>query len=369
MAKTSTKIGIIGVGNISGAYFHTNKVFNFFDITACADIDVERAKTKAAEHGIAKGCSVAELLADPEIEAVINLTIPAAHGPVMIQALEAGKHVYNEKPLSVTREEAQQALALAEQKGLLIGCAPDTFLGGGLQTCRKIIDDGWIGTPIAATAFMMGRGPEGWHPSPEFFYKAGGGPMFDMGPYYLTAMVHLLGPVRRVTASTRASFPQRKITSQPLFGTMVDVDVDTHIAGVLDFHSGPIATLITSFDVYHADLPRIEIFGSLGTLSVPDPNSFGGPVRLRLANTDEWKEIPLTHGYSDNSRGIGLADMIQASRSGRKHRASGELAYHVLDLMHSFHDASREGRHIEMQSTCERPAPLPMGLHDGELDD
>ncbi|HEX8833585.1 MAG TPA: Gfo/Idh/MocA family oxidoreductase, partial [Abditibacteriaceae bacterium] len=275
MARASTKIGIIGVGNISGAYFNTNKVFNFFDIIACADIDVERAKSKAAEHDIAKGCSVAELLADPEIEAVINLTIPAAHGPVMIQALEAGKHVYNEKPLTVTREEAQQALAIAERKGLLIGCAPDTFLGGGHQTCRKIIDDGWIGTPVAVTAFMMGRGHEGWHPSPEFYYKAGGGPMFDMGPYYLTALVNLLGPVRRVTGSTRASFPQRKITSQPLAGTMIDVDVDTHIAGVFDFHSGVIGTIVTSFDVYHADLPPIQIFGSLGTLSVPDPNGFG----------------------------------------------------------------------------------------------
>jgi len=368
MEKT-TKIGVIGCGNIAGAYFNTNKNFNFFDITACADIDVERAKAKAEEYGIAKGCSVEELLQDDEIEVVINLTIPAAHGPIMMQALQAGKSVYNEKPFCVTREEAQAALALAKEKGLRVGSAPDTFLGGGIQTCRKIIDDGWIGTPIAATAFMLSSGPEGWHPSPEFFYKPGGGPMFDMGPYYLTALVNLLGPVRRVTGSARASFPERTITSQPLWGTKIPVEVDTHIAGIMDFHSGAMATLLVSFDSYASPHSPITIFGTHGTLHVPDPNTFGGPITMWLPTEGQVQSVPVTFGYTGNSRGIGVADMIQAGRSGRAHRASGELAYHVLDLMHAFHDASRQGRHIEMQSTCERPAAMLMGLRDGELDE
>jgi len=368
MEKT-TKVGIIGCGNISATYFNTNKTFNFFEITACADIDVARAKEKATEYNIVKGCSVEELINDPEIEVVINLTIPAAHGPIMMQALQAGKSVYNEKPFAVTREEAQAALALANEKGLRVGSAPDTFLGGGIQTCRKIIDDGWIGTPIAATAFMLSRGIETWHPNPEFFYKAGGGPMFDMGPYYLTALVNLLGPVRRVTGSARASFPERTITSQPFAGTKIQVEIDTHIAGIMDFESGAIGTLLVSFDSYASPHSPITIFGTHGTLYIPDPNTFGGPVKIWLPTDGETQSAPITFGYTGNSRGIGVADMIQASRSGRKHRASGELAYHVLDLMHAFHDASREGRHIEMQSTCERPAAMPMGLLDGELDE
>ena len=257
---------------------------------------------------------------------------------------------------------------MARARGVRIGCAPDTFLGAGIQTCRKLIDDGWIGEPVAASAFMMCHGHESWHPDPEFYYKVGGGPMFDMGPYYLTALVALLGPVRRVTGATRITFPERLITSEPRHGTVIKVDVPTHVAGVLEFASGAIATIVTSFDVWHAELPRIEVYGAEGTLSVPDPNCFGGPVRLRRAGASEWSDIPLTHGYSENSRGIAVADMAYAIRSGRKHRASGELAYHVLDVMHAFHDAAREGCHVELESTCARPAPLPMGLAPWTLD-
>ena len=361
-----TKIGLIGCGNISGAYLNTNKNFSFFDIIACADLDVERAKQRAEEYDIPKGCSVDELLADPEIEMVINLTIPQAHGPIAIRALQAGKSVYNEKPLAVSRDEAREMLRLAAEKGLRVGCAPDTFLGGGLQTCRKIIDDGWIGTPVAACGFMLSGGVETWHPNPEFFYKPGGGPMFDMGPYYLTAMVSMLGPVRRVTGSARVTHAQRKITSQPFAGQTIDVEVDTHVAGIMDFQSGAVATLITSFDIQSSPLPPITIFGTHGTLAVPDPNSFGGPIKINRGG--EWQEIPLAFGYTGNSRGVGMADMALAMKQNRPHRASGELSYHVLDLMHAFHNASRENRHIEMQSTCERPAPLPLGLRDGELD-
>jgi len=363
-----TKIGIVGCGNISGVYFQAGKRFEILEIVACADIVMEKARAKAQEFGI-KACTVKELLADPEIKIVVNLTIPKAHAEVGLAALEAGKSVYNEKPLAISREDGKRMLEIASQKGILVGGAPDTFMGGGIQTCRKLIDDGVIGEPVAATAFMMCHGHEGWHPDPEFYYEIGGGPMFDMGPYYLTALVNLLGPVHRVTGSARISFPERTITSQPKAGKKIRVEVPTHIAGIMDFASGAVGTIITSFDVWAAQLPCIEIYGSDGTLSVPDPNGFGGHPRVRLAGEKEWKEMPLTHGYTGQSRGIGVADMAYALRSGRPHRASGEMAYHVLDTMHAFHDASRESRHIELSSTCQRPAPLPLGLQEGLLED
>ncbi len=368
MTNSRTRIGVIGCGNISPIYLQAGKRFEILEVAACADIDLPRAKARAAEFGIPKACSVEELLADPDIDIVVNLTIPKAHGPVGLTVLQAGKSVYNEKPLAALREEAQPLLTTARERGLRVGGAPDTFLGGGLQTCRKLIDDGVIGEPVAATAFMMGHGHESWHPDPAFYYQVGGGPMFDMGPYYLTALINLLGPVRRVTGSTRISFPERTITSKPKYGTKIEVKTPTHIAGVLDFASGAIGTIITSFDVWSHHAPIIEIYGSEGTLSVPDPNNFGGVVRVRKAREQDWVEVPLTHGYTQNSRGLGVADMAYALRSGRPHRASGELAYHVLDIMHAIHDASREGRHVELASTCERPAPLPVGLREGTLD-
>jgi predicted dehydrogenase len=365
----TTKIGIVGCGNISGIYLEAGRVFDVLEIAACADLLPERASAKAAEYHIPKACSVAELLADPEIEIVVNLTIPWAHAEVALAALQAGKSVHNEKPLAVSREDGMRLLKLGRERGLRVGCAPDTFLGGGLQTCRKLIDDGWIGEPVAATAFMLCHGHESWHPDPDFYYQPGGGPMFDMGPYYLTALVHLMGPVRRVTGSTRITFPERIITSQPKHGTKIKVNVPTHVAGIMDFANGAVGTIVTSFDVWAAQVPHIEIYGTEGSLSVPDPNIFGGPVFVRRAGASDWSEVPLTHGYAKNSRGIGVADMAYALRSGRPQRASGDMAYHVLDIMHAFHDASREGRHVELTSTCTRPAPLPLGLREGTLDE
>ncbi|TVY01210.1 Gfo/Idh/MocA family protein [Cohnella terricola] len=362
------KVGIIGTGNISGIYFQNGKRFESMEVVACADLDVERAKEKAAEHGI-RGCSVEELLADPDIQMVINLTIPVAHASVCLKVLEAGKHVYVEKPLAVTREEGLQVLELAKRKGLLVGSAPDTFLGGGIQTSIKLLEDGWIGTPIGATAFMMSGGHESWHPSPEFYYQKGGGPMFDMGPYYLTALIALLGPISRVTGSARASFSERTITSQPKFGQKVKVETPTHVAGIMEFASGPIGTLLTSFDVKGGStLPRIEVYGSEGTLLVPDPNNFGGQISICRAGSKEWSTLPLTHGKAENARGVGAADMARAILTGRKHRANGELAFHVLETMHGFHDAAEQGAHYVMKSTCERPAPLPLGLAEYQLD-
>jgi predicted dehydrogenase len=368
MAQEKVKVGIVGCGNISGAYFSTNKNFSFFDIVACADIDLSRARARAEEFGIARALTPEELLSDDEIGFVISLTIPQAHAPVMLEGVRNNKSVYTEKPFTVTREEARQVLAEAKERGVRVGSAPDTFLGGGIQTCRKLIDDGWIGTPVAASAFMQCAGHESWHPAPEFYYKKGGGPVFDMAPYYLTALVNILGPIRRVTGSARVTRPQRTITSQPLAGTVMDVEVATHVAGVLDFHSGVVGTMIMSFDILSHTLPAIEIHGTEGTLRVPDPNSFGGPVRLKRFDSADWMEIPLSHPYTQNARGVGMADMALAMQSGRPHRANGELAYHVLDAMHAFHDASDQGRHITLESTCERPAPLPVGLRDGELD-
>jgi predicted dehydrogenase len=362
------KIGIIGCGNISGIYFKAGKTFSILDIVACADLDLERARAKAEEHGILKACTVQDLLADPEIEIVVNLTIPNAHYDVCLAALNAGKNVHVEKPLSITREQGRHLLETAKAKGLRVGAAPDTFLGGGLQTCRKLIDDGWIGEPIGATAFMLCHGHESWHPDPEFYYKVGGGPMFDMGPYYLTALISLIGPIRRVTGSTRVTFPERTITSAPKYGTKVAVDVPTHVAGIMDFQNGAVGTILTSFDVWSSKLPCIEIYGTEGSMQVPDPNGFGGPVQVRRPGAKDWTEMPLTHGFSENSRGIGVADMAYAIQSGRAHRANGALAYHVLETMHGFHDASNEGKHYEMHSTVERPAPLPLGLPKDALD-
>ncbi len=352
-------VGIIGCGNISKTYMENIPTFKGLELLACADIDFERAKGKAAEFRIPHAYPVEQLLADPKIQIVVNLTIPAAHAEICIKALQAGKHVHVEKPLAVTREEGQAILKLAESKGLLVGGAPDTFLGGGLQTCLNLIDEGVIGTPIAATAFMMSRGHEFWHPAPEFYYELGGGPMFDMGPYYLTSLIALLGPIERVTSSAKISFPERMITSQPKYGQMIQVKTPTHIAGVIDFKQGAVATIITSFDIKALTrLPHIEIYGSEGTLRVPDPNTFGGTIELLRSGADEWEVVPLASAYTENSRGLGVADMAFTLRTGKPHRASGRLAYHVLEAMHGFHDASTSGKHYYMTSTCERPAPL-----------
>lgn len=361
------KVGIIGAGNISGIYLENGSKFDSMEVIAIADLDVQRAVEKAEQHGI-KGYSVDDLMADPDVQMVINLTIPQAHASVSIRALEAGKHVYVEKPFTVTREEAEQVNAIAEQKGLYVGSAPDTFLGGGIQTAIKVIEDGWIGTPIGATAFMLTGGHERWHPNPEFYYQVGGGPMFDMGPYYLTALVAMLGPLTRVTGSANISYPERTITSQPKHGTKIKVEVPTHIAGVLDFACGAMGTILTTFDTAgQSTLPRIEVYGSQGTLLVPDPNNFGGEIKINRAGASEWTNIPYLFSNTDNSRGLGAADMAAAIIEGRSHRASGQLGYHVLEAMHGIHDAAAEGKHYMMKSSCEKPALRPLGKRDFEI--
>lgn len=362
-----TKVGIIGCGNISQAYFNSARKLADIEIVACADLNMDVARAKAEENNV-RAMTVDALLADPEIEIVINLTIPQAHAPVNMQILEAGKHAHSEKPFAITREEGRAVLDLARNKGLIVGCAPDTFLGGGLQTCRKLIDDNWIGKPIAATAVMAIPGHESWHPNPAFYYQTGGGPLFDMGPYYLTALIHLLGPVARVTAMSGRAKSTRIATSEPAYGRILPVEIDTHIAGVLEFASGAIVSMLLSFDVKKHSAHPIEIHGTEGSLKVPDPNNFGGDIQICRSGSKEWSDVPLAFGYTDNFRCIGVADMAAAIRTGRQNRCSGELAFHVLDIMHAFGDSSREGRHATLSSSCAKPAPMPMSLLAGKIE-
>ncbi len=362
------KVGVVGCGNISDVYFKTCKIFDILDVAACADLVAEKARESADKHGIGIACTPDELFSNPEIEMVVNLTVPKAHAEISLAALNAGKHVYGEKPLAVSREDGKRILALADEKGLLVGCAPDTFLGGAHQTCRKLIDDGVIGEPVGATAFFMCPGHERWHPSPEFYYEVGGGPMFDMGPYYLTALINMLGPIASISGLAKTTHAERTITSEPKKGQKIKVETPTHVSGLMDFANGAQATIITSFDVWGNNLPGIEVYGTKGSLSVPDPNYFSGKVRVLKAGEEEWSVVPHTHGHSEWQRGLGPADMAHAIRSGRKHRATGQLAYHVLDAMHSFLDAAETSSVVEVQSTCERPAPFPEDLPANVLD-
>jgi predicted dehydrogenase len=350
------RIGIIGIGKISGIYMdNLSGIFsNRVKLSAVTDVFADRAEKAANDYRIKFYASLDEMLDSPDIDIVLNLTPPQAHYDTAMAVLNAGKHVYNEKPLCVKREEGADLIKTAAAKNVRIGAAPDTFLGPAIQTCCKIIEEGRIGKPIAACAFMLNHGPEAWHPSPEFFYKTGGGPMFDMGPYYLTALINLLGPVKRVCGSAQKGQNQRVITSKPLNGTVIDVDVPTHITGVLDFACGATGVIITSFDVWSHSMPCIEIYGTDGTLQVPDPNCFRGDVKLKRFRDNDWTLIPHIEpeflkqseksiNDPDNLRGIGISEMAEAIEHGRPHLASGEMAYHVLDIMHGIHDASESG--------------------------
>jgi predicted dehydrogenase len=354
------RIGIAGIGKISGIYLDnlTGMFGKRVKLAAVTDLIAERAREAAEKYQARAFDSVNDMVTSGEVDIVLNLTQPKYHFEVALAAVQAGRHVYNEKPFCARREEAAELVKAASERKVRLGGAPDTFLGAGIQTCRKLIDDGWIGSPVAATAFMMNHGHEHWHPAPEFYYKAGGGPLFDMGPYYLTALVCLLGPVARVSGSAKMGLKTRTITSEPLNGTVIDVEVPTHIAGVLDFASGAVGTIITSFDVYSHTLPFIEVYGTEGTLRVPDPNTFGGPVLVKRFREDQWSEIPLVRNYPQNSRGLGLTDMAEAIEADRPHRASAELTCHVLDIMHGIHDASSSGRYYKVRSKCKRPGAM-----------
>jgi predicted dehydrogenase len=359
------RIGVIGVGNIAPTYIKGTARFSNVKIDACADLDMARAEAFAKEFNV-RALTVEQLVADPDIDIVLNLTVPKVHADVSIAALNAGKHVYTEKPLAISLEDGQRIMEVAQQKGLLVGCAPDTVLGGGIQTCRKLIDDGAIGTPVGAQAFMGSAGPDKWHPNPFFFFEEGGGPMLDMGPYYLTTLVTLLGPIERIAGAARISFTERIPGHRTLEGRTIQVTTPTYISGVMEFAAGVIATVTMTFDIWEHHMPRIEIYGSKGTISVPDPNNFGGQVMLWQMDTREWREVPLTHD-SDVQRGLGLADMAYAIANGRPLRASGDLALHVLEAMLAFRRSAETGAHITLNSTVEQPAAIAVGDLDEAL--
>lgn len=353
-------VGVVGCGKISGAYLDTLGRLGNVRVAAAADLDPARAARVQAEYPEISARSVDDLLAAPEIDLVLNLTVPAAHAAVAMRALRAGKHVYGEKPLAATLAEADGVLALATD-GLRVGCAPDTVLGVGTQTARNAVDSGLIGTPIAATAMMVNPGPQPWHPDPDFYFQPGGGPLLDMGPYYLSALVHLLGPVSRVSGAAGRGRATRTVGSGPRAGSVFPVDVDTHVTGVLEHEAGALSTLVMSFEVHGSRLPRIEVHGTDGSLSVPDPNRFDGTVEVQGAGEREWRPLPTSGGYEHSARGYGVSELATALRMGVPHRASAELARHVLDVMESLLTAAHTHTVVEVRSRCERPAAVPAG--------
>ena len=360
-------IGIIGCGNISTAYLKAAQRFPVLDIKAVADMRSEAAEKRGAEFNV-PGMRVDQLLKRDDVEIVINLTVPLAHTDVSLAVLDAGKHVHSEKPLGVDVTEARKVMELAAVKNLRVGCAPDTFLGGGHQTARKLIDDGVIGTPVAGSAFFMCPGHERWHPAPGFYYLRGGGPMLDMGPYYITDLVQLLGPVASVMGSTARPKSERLVTSEPMNGTLIPVEVSTHVAGMLEFESGAVVSIAMSFDVPKHRHTPIEIYGDKGSILVPDPNRFGGEVQVAKTG-GEWETMPLTHGHVEGEfRSIGAADMATAIVTNRPHRASGALALHVLEVMEAFQTSADEGRRVRIESRVERPAMMPAGRDTGQID-
>ena len=359
----TVKIGFVGCGAISGIYLENiTKRFKEIEIIGVCDLIRERAENAVKKYNIPKLYNdMYELFADPEVDIVLNITRPYEHYDVSMAALRAGKHVYSEKPLAASLKEGREIKALAEEKGLMLGGAPDTFLGAGIQTCRKLIDEGAIGTVVGCAGFMICHGHETWHPDPEFYYKRGGGPMFDMGPYYLTALVNLLGPVEYVAGMTSMATPTRTITSQPKNGTVIDVEVPTHVNGLLRFENGAVGSILTSFDVWASSLPRIEVYGTRGAMIVPDPNCFDGQILVKQSFDTEFKPWPMMTRDSVNSRGIGLSDMADRILNGRgSHRASGDLALHVLEIMEAIHVSSDEGKQVKLTSTCQRPEKMPI---------
>jgi predicted dehydrogenase len=359
-------IGIVGCGNISAAYLKAASGFPILDIKAVADLDPSAAEARGREFGV-RAVPLDAIFADPAIEIVLNLTVPRAHVEVGLRALGAGKHVYSEKPLGVDFAAGRRLIEEGGRRGLLVGSAPDTFLGGSHQTARRLVDEGLLGQPVGGTAFFMCPGHERWHPNPAFYYEAGGGPMLDMGPYYITDLVNLLGPVARVAGLTPAPRPTRTITSPARNGEIIPVHVPTHVAGLLAFANGAVVHIGMSFDVAgHRHLP-LEIYGTEGTLIVPDPNHFGGQIQY-MPKGGEWRDLPTDMPYADgNYRSIGLADMAHALRGRRPARANGNLALHVLEVMEAVGRAAEAGSTVAIATTVERPAPLSSSLREGRL--
>ncbi|WDR06860.1 Gfo/Idh/MocA family oxidoreductase [Devosia rhodophyticola] len=360
-------IGIVGLGNISAAYLKASKEFPVLDIRGVADMNPDAARARADEFGL-NAVGLDALFVDPSIDIILNLTIPKAHVEVGLRAIDAGKHVYSEKPLGIVFSEAQKLAAAAKAKGLRVGSAPDTFLGGAHQTARRLVDEGGLGQMIGGSAYFMCPGHERWHPNPAFYYEIGGGPMLDMGPYYITDLVNLLGPVAKVIGIGTMTRSTRTITASERAGEVIPVDVPTHVSGTLIFENGAVVQVTMSFDVAgHKHVP-IEIYGTEGSLIVPDPNNFGGQIEM-LSKGGEWANVDTDMPYADgNYRSIGLADMAHAILSDRPHRASGDLALHVLEVMEAFETSSRSGAVVDITTPVVRPAPLSKNITNGRLD-
>ncbi|QRM55754.1 Gfo/Idh/MocA family oxidoreductase [Sinorhizobium sp. BG8] len=361
-------VGIIGCGNISTTYFSLAPLFKGIKVVACSDINMAAAEARAAEYAV-KAQSIEDLLANPEVEIVVNLTIPDAHFPVSKRILEAGKHVYSEKPLVLSLEEGEELRALAKARNLLVGCAPDTFLGGSHQLARSYVDEGKIGRVTSGTCYVMSPGMEMWHPNPDFFFLPGGGPVLDMGPYYIAALVNLIGPVKRVAALTSMASPTRTISSAPRKGEVIPVRTPTNIHALLEFHNGATVTLGASWDVWSHRHSNIELYGTDGSLFIPDPNFFGGTVEASGRDKDISHIDPWEHPFSvdnqehpggprANYRTAGLADLAMAIIEGRDARCSLDRALHGVDVLVSILKSGAEGRFVELTTTCTQPAAL-----------
>ncbi|MFI9639214.1 Gfo/Idh/MocA family protein [Micromonospora sp. NPDC051925] len=353
------RVGVVGLGVISRAYLDTLANHPEVRIVAVADLDAARSTAVAATIAGAEAVSVAHLLDRPDVQTVLNLTTPAAHVEISLGAIDAGKNVYVEKPLAVAFPDGRAVIERAASAGVRVGCAPDTVLGTGTQTARAAIDGGLIGRPLAASAVMVTPGHERWHPHPDFYYAPGGGPLLDMGPYYISALIHLLGPVRAVSGAVSRLRAERVVGSGPRLGQRIPVQVDTHVTGVLEHVSGVLSTITTSFDGVATTAAPIEVHGEGGTLAVPDPNYFDGEVRLFALGGTEWRVLEPAAGYVDGARGVGLIDAVRASAR-RPPRAGGDLALHVLDTMTGLLRAAAEGRRIELTTVVERPVPVPL---------
>ena len=354
-------VGIIGTGNIVGQYLDQLAHQPSTEVVAVADAVTARAEAVASERGL-RALGVAELLADEAVDVVLNLTTPPVHAELNLAAIGAGKHVYCEKPFALGLAEGLAVLAAAGQAGLRVGCAPDTFLGVGLQTTLDALQAGEIGQPFAASAFWGSPGHERWHPDPQFFYLAGGGPVLDLGPYYLTALVVHLGPVVRVQACTTTTERPRHVWSGPLEGQPIKVAVPTHATAILEHQGGAKSSVTLSYELWAHSNTGLEIYGTEGTLRLPDPNRFADPVWLwQATGAQEWVERGFTAGFDGAGRGIGVAEMGRAIAVGRPHRASGELAVHVLDVMTAIEASGREARAIELTTTVTPPPLVPGG--------
>ncbi|MGI9148444.1 MAG: Gfo/Idh/MocA family protein [Chloroflexota bacterium] len=357
--RQSLNVGIVGCGTISSAYLKTFARLEAINLAAVADIDFARAQAVATTHAGVQALTTDQLMADTGVDLVLNLTIPSAHAEVALAAIAAGKSVYGEKPLAMSTAQGKKILEAAAAASVRLGCAPDTVLGTGIQTARKAVDDGLIGAPISALAILGTPGPERWHPNPDFYYLPGGGPLLDMGPYYISALVTLLGPVASVVGAASHTRDTRRINAGPREGETIPVSTDTHVTGVLVHASGALSTLYMSFDTVATVSARIEVHGDQGSMVVPDPNTFSGDVRLRTLGASDWQNLPVSAGYVDAARGFGVADLA-ATAEGREPRAGGRLAFHVLDVMESLLVSADEGRLVALKSNCERPTPVPL---------